>query len=232
LRVILEPGFVLHATPYREASMLVSFFTQHQGKISGVVKGARGLRPRYRGLVMPFSPLLISFSGKTDLMQITAIEPLAAAYILKGNNVFNGLYLNELLLKLLPKQDAYPLLFSHYQTALQQLQSEGCSPQIVLRTFEKNLLAELGYGLQLNQDAQGRLVSANQYYTYHLEKGLVSLDNIPVTTGTHFLGSHLLAIEQNQFSTQEILMTAKRLMRLALRNLLGDRQLTTRELFT
>jgi DNA repair protein RecO (recombination protein O) len=225
-RILLEPTFVLHAKPYRETSLLVNFFTKNHGHIRAIARSARGTRSRFKGCLVPFSPLLASFSGKTDLLQTTAIEIDRAAYFLQGNNLFNGFYLNELLLKLLGKFDSYPILFDSYQETLNGLQDTSDS-QKVLRIFEKKLLAELGYGLQLSQDASGNRVMPDAFYFYHFEHGIVICNN----KEEGFRGSHLLAIENNQFTTDEILKDAKKLMRLVFRKLLGDYTLKSRELF-
>lgn len=230
MRVALEPAFVLHATPYRDTSLLVNFFTQNQGRVMAIAQSARGPRSRFRGCLMPFSPLLINFTGKNDLMYLNAVDSESAAYFLQGNNLFNGFYLNELLIKLLQRLDPYPNLFLEYRETLVQLQTVDCNAQKILRLFEKKLLAELGYGLQLTQAASGHDVLPGHYYTYHLERGLIACKD--KTQESAFLGDHLLAIENNQLLTNEILQEAKRLMRFIINALLSHQPLKTRELFT
>lgn len=230
MKIILEPAFVLHSRPYRETSLLIDFFTYNHGKISGVARSARGMRSRFKGCLVPFSPLFISGVGKTDLMQVTAVETHGAAYFLQGTNLFSGIYLNELLMKLLQRQDAYPNLFDYYQKTLHQLQIVD-EPQKALRIFEKQLLAELGYGLQLSQESSGDTINPDKFYSYTLDQGIIPCEQNKKSS-VIFSGSNLLAIEKNNFDTAEILKDARRLMRLALTALLGKNQIKSRELFT
>lgn len=230
MNVDLEPSFVLHASPFRETSVLVHLLTQNYGKVSAVARSARGLRSRFKNCFIPFSPLVVSFRGKGELMQINAAEPQTAAYFLEGKNLFNGLYLNELLMKLLQRLDPYPRLFVIYRDTLEQLQHTNEQPQKVLRVFEKKLLIELGYGLQLSQEATGQQVLPDSLYAYQIDQGVVSCRSHH-KGDVIFLGRHLIAIEKNNFESHEVLKEARRLMRLVFNNLLGSYPLKTRELF-
>lgn len=229
IKLQLEPAFVLHTRAYRETSLIVDFFTFNHGKLSALAKSARGTRSRFKGCLVPFTPLLISGNTKTDLLQLNIAETTGAAYFLQGNNLFSAIYLNELLVKLLQRFDPYPTLFKAYQSSLLQLQNSKNESQKILRIFEKQLLAELGYGLHLSQETTGKNVHADKFYSYTLDKGLVSCAR---GTGSDiFRGSHLLAIERNHFESKEILKDARRLLRLALGGLLGNYTLKSRELF-
>ncbi len=189
------------------------------------------MQSRFKGCLVPFSPLVISGIAKTELVQITAAEATNAAYFIQGQNLFNCIYLNELLIKLLHRYDPYPNLFDYYQKALERLQNQNEEPQKILRFFEKQLLAELGYGLNLTQEVTGKAVLPNQFYRYHIEEGIVACGNIH-PENTTFRGSDLIAIEKNNFETSEILKAARRLMRLVLGGLLGNKHLKSRELFS
>jgi DNA repair protein RecO (recombination protein O) len=229
LRATLEPAFVLHSKPYRETSLYVHFFTQNYGRVTAIARSARGLRSRFKGCLVPFSRLLIGFNGKADLMQVNTIEPAGTTYFLTGEKLFNGLYLNELLLKLTERIDPYAKLFDCYQTALQQLHDGKLQDQIILRAFEKKLLTELGYGLQLTYEVNGFKVLPDQYYSYQSDRGLESCEQ-NARSDHIFLGKHLLAIENEDFQSPIILKDAKRLLRLAINPLLGQ-PLKTRELY-
>jgi DNA repair protein RecO (recombination protein O) len=227
----LEPAYVLHATPYRETSLIVQFFTLNYGKVWMIARSARGSRSRFKGCLIPFAPLLLSATGKTDLLQLTAVEMNGAACFLQGNMLFNGIYLNELIVKLLLQRfDPYPKVFALYKETLSQLQNVAHDQQQkILRIFEKEFLVELGYGLQLNKETTGVQIDPNQYY-YYRDQGFMSCEkNIP--NPCVFKGSHLLAIEKNNYEDIEILRAARRLMRLAIGSLLGNAQLKSRELF-
>src|SRR6185312_14455091 len=109
-RVTLQPAYLLHTRPYRETSLLAELFTQDFGRISAVIKGARQMRSRYRP-IRPFTPLLVSYQGRSDLFNLTELEFTRMPYALEGDILFCGFYLNELLLRLLLAHDPYPFLF-------------------------------------------------------------------------------------------------------------------------
>lgn len=226
----LEPAFVLHARPWSETSLILDFFTLEHGRVSAMARSARGVRSRLKNCLVPFSPLLISYRGKNELMQLSTVEQQSAGFILHGRNLFSGIYLNELLLKLLQRFDPYPNLFQHYQTTLQQLQAENADTSKVLRQFEKKLLSELGYGLNLNLDANGDAVLPERFYTYDLAQGLVISENKSVQT-SQFQGHHLLAIQQNKLENTDTIITARNLMRAIIAALLGPQKIKSRELF-
>lgn len=229
--IVLEPAYVLHTRPFRDTSLLVEFFTAHHGRVSGIARSARGLKSRFKGALQLFTPLLISLSGKGDLLQLTQVEQNGLAYTLQGKMLFSGFYLNELLLKLLQRFDPYSELFLHYQDTLQKLQNtDKEQQQQVLRLFEKNLLQQLGYGLQLDKESTGKTVCAHAWYSFDLERGLTP--NIQSDANKIvFRGNHLMAIQENNFSDAEILTTARTLMRSIFNALLGNRPLKSRELF-
>ncbi len=228
MRIILEPSFVLHTRPYRDTSLLVDLLTLNHGKVSVIARSARGLRSRFKGSLVLFSPLLITASGKSELLQLSEVEISEAAVFLEGNKLFFGLYLNELLVRLLQKYDPYPEIFAAYAATLKQfVNTENC--QLCLRRFEMLLLSELGYQLPLRQSACGSDIRSQQTYAYQFDQGFVVSQQ---DKGNHvFQGEHLLAIAKQDFNDNEILGACRRLMRLAIGHLLGDYTLKTRELF-
>jgi DNA repair protein RecO (recombination protein O) len=230
MEIQLEPAIVLHTRAYRDTSLLVDFFCLNQGRVTGVAKGARGMRSRFKGCLVPFSPLLMSGVSKTELLTITHAEAIGPTFFLQGENLFNGFYLNELLIKLLKQFDPYPELYGYYQEALKKLAQDNISAEILLRIFEKQLLSALGYGLQLNKEISGDPVSPYQFYFYHVGKGLVPCD-IPTKDTLAFRGDHLLAIENNHFTTPEILKKAKQLIRPILGALLENQAIKSREFY-
>ena len=224
MRMILQPAFVLHHRPYRETSVLLDLFTQEQGRIALVAKGVRNQRSPLRALLQLFTPLLVSWQGKGELMTLSSAEPNGLPMQLRGDCLLSGFYLNELLTRLLHKHDPHPALYTIYQHTLIELQG-GVLQQKTLRVFEKKLLAELGYGLQIEK------VIAEKYYHFCPEQGLTEcLENATPLTRI-FSGKHLLAIAAEQLESEELLRDAKRLMRLALGGLLGPKPLQCRSLF-
>ena len=231
MRVALQPAYILHSRPYRDTSLLLEVFTAEQGRISLVGKGARR---RSRGgsnaaLLQPFSPLLVSFSGRSELKNLTQVESAGSALVLRGERLFSGMYVNELLVKLLHRHDPHPALFAAYGTALADL-AESAEVDPVLRRFELTLLDDLGYGFSLDAEGHtGELLEEEGWYHYDPELGLVTSNGTDPARPA-YLGRDLLRMSAGEFDG-DTRACAKRLMREALGVQLGDTALKSRELF-
>jgi DNA repair protein RecO (recombination protein O) len=227
-RVVLEPAFVLHRRPYSNTSYILELFTANHGRMAALARSARGLKSRYKGKLELFSPMWVSWSGQRELKVLGDIELNQMPYLLSGEALWCGFYLNELLLRLLHREDAYQRLFAHYQDTLASLQSCHCL-QRVLRRFEKNLLDELGYGLPWHQTVEtSEPLEADKTYIYLPDRGFSSQF---IESTVTFSGKNLLAFRDDDFSEEAVLRDAKRLMQLALGHLLGSKPLKSRELF-
>ncbi|MDX1901064.1 MAG: DNA repair protein RecO [Gammaproteobacteria bacterium] len=223
-RVALQPAFIMHRRPFRETSVLLEVFTRYYGRIALVAKGVRAAKSKLRPILQPFSPLLLSWQGKTELMSLVAAEPMGQPIFLQGDCLAAGFYLNELILSVFQKQDPHPNLFDHYQLTLNQL-TQGILDQTILRLFEKKLLEEAGYGLPFQQ------VQADQYYQFCKETGLAICDPNGMTDEKIiFSGKNLLAIFAENFTDQAVLKDSKRLLRFALAALLGTKTIQSRKL--
>ena len=232
-RVQLEPAWILSVRPYRETSALVEAFARQSGRTGLVARGVRSARNRLRGVLQPFQPVLLSFSERGELGTLTAAEAGGPPVALRGEAVFSGWYLNELVLRLLQRRDPHPQLFDYYAEALTALGTTAAgviektrmSPALAhgasLRRFEKRLLGELGYGLQLPEP-----VERDRWYAFDPEAGLRLAEPGP----SSYRGESLRALAEETFDTDESLRDARRLMRAALRPHLGDRALRTPEL--
>lgn len=232
MRVSLQPAFVLHRRYYRETSLLLDVLTKEYGRIALVARCVRHKNSSLRSLLQSFTPLLLSFQGKTELMTLTSVEAHAAPISLQGDCLLSGFYLNELLVRALQKSDPHPSLYTIYHQTLIELQGSKLD-QKVLRLFEKKLLTELGYGLQLQYDfVTGKTLLADQFYQYVHEQGFtISLDPSS-DNGSHvFLGKSLLALASEQLIDEASLRDVKRLMRLLLGSLLGMQKINSRQLF-
>lgn len=230
---LLQPTYILHTRPYRDTSLLIDALTLEQGCISLIAKAARrprGRSARFQAGLQAFTPLLCAWRGKTDLFQLLKAEVRPTPRItLSGKQLLCGFYLNELLIRLLPRQDAYPALFEHYESTLLDLAD---SPQQALRGFEKTLLIELGYALQLTQDSQTAETIRPEYnYQFIPSQGLVYSLRTPSHTAAVFSGESLLAIEHEQWDDPRYLVEAKRLFRLAINHLLEGKTLHSRQLW-
>ena len=218
-RVQLEPAHLLSVRPYRETSALLEVLTASHGRVGLVARGARAAKSKLRGLLQPFQPLLLSWSDGGELGTLAGAEPAGPPAELKGEAVFSGWYLNELVLRLLPRRDAHPALYDAYVLALGAL--AGPEPARALRVFELHLLAGLGYAVHVPDD-----VAPERYYGYDPEGGLRVAEPGPDS----YRGASLRALAAETLDTEESLRDARRLMREALRPHLGERALRTPEM--
>ena len=147
-------AFILHGYPYRETSLLLEVFARGLGRVSMVARAARSPRSPLRGVLLAFQPLALSWFGKGEVRTLARAEWLGGQPLLRGEALLCGFYLNELLLRLLPREDPHDALFARYHEALSRLARQGGSAQ-ALRSFERALLKELGYAMTLERDGAG-----------------------------------------------------------------------------
>jgi DNA repair protein RecO (recombination protein O) len=227
MRVQLVPAYVLHRWPYRETSLLVEVLSRDHGRTSVVARGARRERSAARGLLQPFRPLLLSWIGREGLMTLSAVEGIGGPPLL-GRALLNGLYLNELILRLVPRDDPHSGLYEAYGRALAGL-ARVETEQLALRRFELELLELLGYGMVLGErDGEGRAIEPEGTYRYRIEVGPVGGAE---AEGLAVRGATLLALHSGALGDRAIAQEAKRLMRYVLQHYLGPRPLGSRALF-
>ena len=224
-RITLQPAFVLHTRSFRDSSLLVSLLTLQYGHVTLLAKGAKS-RFSTRALLSPFIPLLVSWSGKSDLPILGKIEPNGPSYNLAGITLLSALYVNELLVKLLPPHDAHANVYSLYQETLQHLSS---NPHLALRIFEKRLLIALGYGLQLDREMNGSEIEPNFFYYFKPGVGFLKSE-AHIGEFELFIGKSLLALHREQFD-HESMKDAKRLTQMILQSLLGNRSINSKDFF-
>lgn len=231
MRVSSHPAFVLHRRAWRETSLLLEVFTRGHGRLGLIAKGSRRPRNPVRGILMPFQPLLIGWSGRGELAVLTGAEPDSEAVELPGEALPCGFYLNELLVRLLHRHDPHEALFDDYRAALRALRDPPVRER-VLRVFEKRLLTAIGYGLVLDHDiADNSPICASDVYDYILDRGpLRCVASASPSTGVRVRGATLLALHHEALD-EETLAEAKALMRAALARHLGPRPLASRALF-
>lgn len=228
MRVLLQPAFVLHRRPYRDTSLLLEVFSQDHGRLGLVARGAAAHRSRLKGLLQPFAPLLLSWSGAGELAMLTTAEEKGRPVSLPPSRVLAGLYVNELLLRLLPRLDPHPALFAAYESLPAEL-AVAADEEPPLRRFEKRLLEELGYGLTLDCEAvSGAPIVAEEQYCYVLDRGPLAGQ---VGGGVPISGRGLLALRDGMLTDPAVLKEVKRLTRAALAEQLRGRALKTRELY-
>lgn len=225
----LLDGFVLHSRPYRETSALVDLFCEQEGKVSVVARGVRGKKNTKKSLLQLFQPLQFTMSGKGELKNLGHIEAYGGAYKLSGDALFSAMYLNELLNRLLQKEFPYPEIYRLYCMTLDNLTAHAIEP--LLREFEFGLLNALGYGIDFTAEwQQHNAIETAYYYAYVPEHGWQQLDNNH-HHGQCFHGADLLAIAELNWQPASLL-AAKKITRMALHPLLGNKPLKSRELFS
>jgi DNA repair protein RecO (recombination protein O) len=165
-----EAGFVLHTYPYKETSLIVEVFARRFGRVALLARGARRPRSAMRGVLLSFHPLRLSWSASAELGNLIGAEWAGALRPLAGQGLMCGFYLNELVLRLLPRDDPHERLFDAYAQTLQQL-SRGEPYPAALRSFEKRLLAELGYAPLLDRDSADRPIDPAGLYVYEPDRG-------------------------------------------------------------
>ncbi|MGA2654454.1 MAG: DNA repair protein RecO, partial [Gammaproteobacteria bacterium] len=191
----MQAAYVLHTRAYQETSLLVELLTL-QGRISVIAKGAKRPKSSFRGILQPFIPLLINCVGRNELKTLTYAEASEQHVLLQGEYLFAGLYVNELLMRLLLKESPCDFLFHAYENILQDLRNQK-DLWVCLRLFEKTLLQALGYELNLSHDVNtGEVIEPDAHYIYLLEKGPVRVDEVSAE-GYVFSGKSLLDLAQD-----------------------------------
>lgn len=204
-----EKALILHRYKYSETSLLLKLFTREQGVVPVIAKGARSAKSRIRGLCEPFVPILVEMSGRGEVKSLRKIELDYSLKPFGEKGLLSALYLNELLIALLPTEEPVPWFFDRYAATLKRL-SEGELSQ-ALREFEWHLLAECGYELSIVKDHEESALEALGFYQ-------VMPGQLPVKTnqdqGDHiYRGAALLSIAAGELSNPEVRQVAKRLLR-------------------
>lgn len=222
----MQAAYILHVKPYRETSAILQLFTLESGRVDAVLRGARS--KQRRASVREFSPLMVQWQGRADLKTLTTLECVSAPLQLQGKSLFAGMYLNELLVRLLAPLEPQHDLFAFYVVALSELQA-GDDLELVLRRFEWRLLDSLGFGVDWHQTADTREpINADARYRFIPDLGFIACgggvaDAVP--------GRDLLAIAAGELCDAAVMRSYKMLNRRALQVHLGDRPLASRELF-
>ncbi len=222
-------AFILHSYPYRETSLLLEVLARGFGRVSMVARAARSPRSALRGVLLAFQPLALSWFGKGEVRTLARAEWIGGTPRLRGEALMCGFYLNELLLRLLPREDPHDALFARYHEALQQLASRTDSAP-VLRSFERALLKELGYAMALERDsANGSAIDPAKTYRYDPERGPIEAgDPAPESVVS---GRTLLDMARDDYTDPLTQQQAKALMRTLLNHRLEYQPLKSRRVF-
>ena len=226
-----QSAFVLHTYPYRETSLIVEAFTASWGRVAMVARGAKRPRSELRGLLNAFQPLILSWAGTGELKTLLGAEWRGGLALPSGAALLCGFYLNELLLKLLPREDAHPQLWTNYESALIALTEHPAPAEqaATLRRFELRLLTELGYAMPLTHehDTGAPIVPAERYH-YAFDRGPRRTVGEPGVQWPVVRGETLLALANERYPDAQTAAEAKRLMRSVLDHYLEQRRIFSR----
>jgi DNA repair protein RecO (recombination protein O) len=222
MRVEGQPAYVLHARPWRETSLIVELLSRDHGRIAVVARGVQGAkRHPLRAALQPLQHVRLDFLPRGELGRLLQAEAIDAAPLLHGDPLLAAFYVNELLLRLLPRQDPAPALFARYGELRGDL--AGHEPLAwTLRRFERDLLELLGYGLPLDATEDGARLDPAARYRLDAEIG-------PVRDHHHEAGSAsgaaLLALAADRLPPPAQLAELRAALRVVLQTHLGGASL-------
>lgn len=224
-RVLLASAYVLHQYAYRDTSRIVEVFSAEQGRLSLFARGVAGPKSPLRGVLRPFQRLLVSWSGRSEACHLVAAEIDGASTHLPPERLMCGFYLNELLLKLTTRCDPNRAVFDAYAETLRALGANE-DEEYHLRRFEKHLLQELGYGLELSRTDEGQPIEPTMYYRFNVQSGPQLC--VAETPGA-VCGQSLADLQAERFADVRSMRDAKRMLRAAIDACLEGRALKSRE---
>jgi DNA repair protein RecO (recombination protein O) len=227
-KVAGQPAFVLHSYPYKETSLIIDLFTRDFGRVALIAKGAKRPHSQLRGVLQTFQPLSSSWVGKSELRTLTDAEWVGGMLPLEKTALLCGFYLNELLVKLLARDDAHPALFDHYVATLNQL-AHNEPASIVLRKFERALLKETGVAADLTRCVETRgVVQAGVTYVVDPERG--PRPERASDPWPRVAGKTLLDMECENYEDAATQSQSKQLMRFLVAHHLNGAPLNTRQI--
>ena len=220
--------YILHTYPFKETSLLVEVFSENYGRLSLLAKGARRPRSLLRGYLQPFQQVQATWSGDGDLKTLFSVEWTSKYLGLQDQGLVCGFYMNELIIKMLSKDEPIQSFFNFYHTCLQKLSSSNDYEKI-LRSFEIKLLEELGYQVKLLEDEDGNEIITNQLYRFEAEYGASLLEK--TNNGIKLRGKTLKDMANDDYQDPVTAKESKLLMRYLINFYMGNNILKTKELF-
>ena len=223
-RVENTPAFLIHRRMYQGSSLLLDFFTKDFGRLRLVARGAR----KSKTSLQMFQCLSISFKGKGELKNLSQWEIADKPRRILGDDLILAMYVNELILRLLPENDEYSEIFHAYWNFLSNLKSLNSNEkEYALRDFENQMLEDLGYGIDFSSDINDEPINENLNYEFIEHQGFSTSDNglIPGKILVNLLRRENIVTDTNELSI------LKKMNRKRLKSLLGDKPLKSKELF-
>jgi DNA repair protein RecO (recombination protein O) len=238
-RIADEPAYVLHRYDWSETSLILEVFTRHHGRVAVVAKGAKRPSSSFRPVLLPLQPLSLTFGGDGDIRTLKSAEWVGGHVMPTGEALLSGYYLNELLMRLLVRDDPHARLFEVYAAAVRLLASgEPSALQWALRGFELILLKDIGLLPALNaQTLTLKAVMTDEHYALVPEAGLqwVPADDRNALTGGQWLALQAALDDANPMTAlvrdcADLLLQLQRPMRLMLNYHCGVGALRTRQM--
>lgn len=226
-RKLLEPAWLLHHRPWSDTSRILEFMTRNHGRVTLFAHGARRPKSPLRSVLRPFVPLLVTWSGRGDGGTLAGAEAAGPPPALAAAALLSGYYLNELLLKLLAREDRHEAVHDAYGVALAELAAGA--EAAALRRFERALLEELGYGIDLTREsASGQPLDAAGYYHFQAGRGVLAVRDAEPGTGCH-AGRDLLAVARGDYGPPAAQRAARGIYGAVIAHCLEGRGLASRD---
>ncbi|GAA6134480.1 DNA repair protein RecO [Oceaniserpentilla sp. 4NH20-0058] len=230
--MIKQSAYVLHSRPYRESSAMVDLFTPDYGLLRCIARGVKKTIGQGQSL-QPFVQYQIFFHGDSGLKNLDKYESLSLPLSLAGDALFSGFYINEVILRALRSEAEVEaeLLYEAYQAALHNLQNQNL--ELALRLFELTLLEHMGQSYEWSMDFKtADWVEADCHYGFFVEQGMSRVSHIYAAKNPNncFYGQDLIHLSQGDLTQPSTLKMCKRLLRLALKPIIGYKPIQAREL--
>tara|TARA_Y100000996_G_scaffold95773_1_gene68365 strand:- start:1221 stop:1916 length:696 start_codon:yes stop_codon:yes gene_type:complete len=221
-----EHCFLLHARSFGDTSIIADVFTESSGKISIMAKGAKNPRSKFFGHLLPFSALRIIVTGKSEMKTLTQIDSNFVSQSVKGpHDLYTYLYVNELMMRLLPKGLPNQELYDLYQKFVELARADAIS-DLDLRVFELNLLDVLGYGINFDTESmENSEFKEATLYSFIPEKGFHRTND-----ANGFSAQEIRAIKNRALEGIDKLKL-KQLLQVAIGACLDGRELSSRDFF-
>ena len=221
-----EPCFLLHARSFGDTSIIADVFTQSSGKVSIMAKGAKNPRSKFFGHLLPFSALRIIVTGKSEMKTLTQIDSNFVPQSVKGpHDLYTYLYVNELMMRLLPKGLPNQELYDLYQHFVELARADAIS-ELDLRIFELDLLDVLGYGINFDTDSKENSEFKDSIvYSYIPEKGFHNAGD------AEGFSAQEIALIKNRALMGIDKIKLKKLLQVAISSCLDGRELSSRDFF-
>jgi DNA repair protein RecO (recombination protein O) len=148
-----DEGIVLGVKRHGEASAILELMTREHGRHLGLVRG--GFGSRLKPVLQPGNSVSATWRARLDEhlgnYTVEGLRLRAAGFFGAPHAVYGVTHLAALM-RLLPERDPHAGLYAVFADLLDRLDEPQWAAPMVVR-FELQLLAELGFGLDLTQCA-------------------------------------------------------------------------------